>query len=277
LPLAERVKRKATLLFDAHEFAPAEWEEFAKWRLLIRPYVLWCLKALKSVDLMTTICAGIQGEYKKSYGIDSEVITNACRYFDLAPKPVQEPIRMIYTGIAHPGRHIDQAVQILKMLDLRFHLDMILVPGMEKVIAEIKELAKDEPRIRFLEPVPLEEIVPFCNRYDIGFFPLIPTNRNVHHGLGNKFFEFIQARLCLALSPLQEMARLTKQYDCGVVAQDFSDEAFASMLNALSSSEIRRKKENASQAALALSLDANWAALDRFLESCDVAAQIASK
>ena len=67
--------------------------------------------------------------------------------------------------------------------------------------------------------------------------------------LPNKLFEFIQARLAVAIWPSPEMARITEAYDLGVVSDQFSVEAAAGKLNALTTEDIVRFKQNAHQAA----------------------------
>ena len=54
----------------------------------------------------------------------------------------------------------------------------------------------------------MHEIVDTIAEYDIGLFILSPINFNYYHALPNKLFEFIQARLAIAVSPSPEMARI---------------------------------------------------------------------
>ena len=67
--------------------------------------------------------------------------------------------------------------------------------------------------------------------------------------LPNKFFEFIQARLAIAIVPSPEMARLTREFDCGVVAEDFSSLSLARALTGLTAQGIDWMKRGADRAA----------------------------
>jgi uncharacterized UPF0146 family protein len=67
--------------------------------------------------------------------------------------------------------------------------------------------------------------------------------------LPNKFFEFIQARLAIAIGPSPEMAAIVKEHDLGVVADDFTPQALAAKLNALTVDDIMHYKHNANKAA----------------------------
>ena len=73
----------------------------------------------------------------------------------------------------------------------------------------------------------------------------------------NKFFEFIQARLVVAISPSSEMEFYTKKYNLGVVADNFTPQSMAEKLNKLTISEIEQFKKNVDAAAILLSDDEN--------------------
>ena len=46
----------------------------------------------------------------------------------------------------------------------------------------------------------------------------------------NKFFEYIQARIVPAIGPSPEMARIAREWDCGIVADDYTPEALAAAI-----------------------------------------------
>ena len=95
----------------------------------------------------------------------------------------------------------------------------------------------------------MPEIVSTLNAYDVGLYLMPPTSFNQKMSLPNKIFEYIQARLALAVWPSPEMARVVREHDCGVVADDFSLAAMAAKLNSLSPEDIMRYKQNSHRAA----------------------------
>jgi hypothetical protein len=103
----------------------------------------------------------------------------------------------------------------------------------------------------------MHEIVPFTNQYDIGLFLVPPTNFNLEHTLPNKFFEFIQARLAVAIGPSIEMKKIVEEYDCGVVSSDFTPKTLAKQLNALTTEKITYYKNQSHKAASVLNADTN--------------------
>jgi hypothetical protein len=100
--------------------------------------------------------------------------------------------------------------------------------------------------------VPTERIPEETRDYELGLFLLEPTNFNYLHALPNKFFEFVQARLAVAIGPSPEMARLVRAHDLGVVAEDFTPAALARALQTLTVGKIAHYKQNAHRAAAIL-------------------------
>jgi hypothetical protein len=116
---------------------------------------------------------------------------------------------------------------------------------------------KGKSNIRILPPIPMREIVPYLNSYDIGLFLLSPKAYNYRMALPNKLFEYIQARLGIAIWPSPEMATIVHKYNIGVVADDFSVASAAKSLNQLSVQDIMGFKYRSHGTASILSSDMN--------------------
>ncbi|MFM7329219.1 MAG: hypothetical protein ACKO3B_10855 [Bacteroidota bacterium] len=257
LPLAFNLARGARVLFDAHEYSPRHFEDKWWWRLFFQPlYVHLCSTWIPRVSAMTTVGKGLAREYHKHFGHLPEVITNAPVRSGLTPTPVVDgKIRLVHHGIANPSRRLDLMLDMMKHLDQRFTLDLILLtsdfasPATRKFIAAFKAEASANPAIRVLPPLPSHELVAAINHYDIGVFLLPPVNFNYENTLPNKFFEFIQAGLGIAIGPTPEMAAIVNANGLGVVAPDFTAEALARQLNALTGQQVEVFKQAAAQTA----------------------------
>lgn len=259
LPLAFELTSNGThVVFDAHEYSPREFEDKFVWRMLFqRYYYFLCSSYIPKVDAMMTVCEGIAQEYHKNFGVNPVVITNAPHYQNLHPTSVdKDAIKIVHHGLAHKSRKIELMIEVFKLLDQRFYLDFYLVGDVE-YINQLRSLAKDLPRIRFCPPVNMKKLSEVSNKYDIGLFLLFPINFNYAMALPNKFFEFVQARLAIAIGPSLEMARLVTQYDCGVVAKDFEPSSLAKVLNDLSSEKIAYFKTQSNIAAKSLCFERN--------------------
>ena len=179
----------------------------------------------------------------------------------------RDEIKLIYHGMASPERGIEVMIEAMDYVDSRFHLDLMLVANyQQEYFIKLQEMAKQRENVRIIPPVPFEEIIPFTSQYDIGFYILKPANFNHLYALPNKIFEFIQARLMVAIGPSPEMARLVKQYNLGIIAKDFSPQEMAKSLNTLTKEQILQYKENANKTAKILNAEKEGEKLLKILE-----------
>ena len=261
LPLALKIKKDAKLIFDAHEYAPREFEDRLLFRLLFQNYKTYlCQTYIPKVDRMITVCQNIADTYEKETGVKPSIITNAPDYEDIFPKLLTSntsKIRLIHHGSAMHSRRLDKLITLMNFLDQRFELNLMLTGSSNGYIRYLKELAKNCSNINFLEPVPMPKIVEYINSFDIGIYILEPSNFNNLNALPNKLFEFIQARLAIAIAPSPEMAKIVKNYDLGVVAEDFEPKTLAQKIMDLNYQKINYYKQKSHEFAYELSAENN--------------------
>ena len=177
-------------------------------------------------------------------GIEFDFTSFVSHYID------KNHIKIIHHGYASPDRCIEIMIETMDYVDNRFSLDLMLVANWNlEYYEELKAMAQNRNNVRIIPPVAFEEIVPFSSKYDIGMFLVPPTTYNLQMCLPNKFFEFIQARLALAIGPSPEMAKYLTAYDLGIVAPNFTPQSMAKALNALTKEQILIYKENANKTA----------------------------
>jgi hypothetical protein len=271
LPLAVRLADTAgaAVVYDAHEFAPREFDDSWKWRLLRGPYATTLTRRyVPRAAAVTTVGEAIAAAFADLTGVRPTVVTNAPAYHpDLSPSPVApDRVRLVHHGAAIPARKIENMVRLGPLLDPRFELTFCLVDGVPDYRRHLERMAAGQPRTTFVPPVPMPELPRWLNQFDLGVFLLEPTNFNYRHALPNKFFEFIQGRLGIAIGPTPEMARIVRDTGTGIVADDFRPEPLAAALNRLSAADVERFKRAAHEAAPRLSADANretWLAVCR--------------
>lgn len=265
LPLAFALQGDAKIIFDAHEYAPRHFENNKIWKTFFQPfYIHLCQKYIPKAAAMLTVGRGLANEYAKAFGVEPVIITNATRYVEIEPSDVQpNRIRLVHHGIANPSRRLELMIEMMKHLDQRFTLDMILMTSdfaSEKTKAYIRSFtaeAQKDPRITILPPVKSDDVVHTINQYDIGVFLIPPVNFNYANTLPNKLFDFIQARLAVAIGPTPEMAAIVETHRNGVVAENFEPLALANKLSSLSHSDIVRFKGNSATAARLLNAEKN--------------------
>ena len=257
LPLALKVGGNAPVLADAHEYSPREFDDRFLWRVLIGRYQDYlCRTYLPRAAAVTTVCEGISDAYRDNYGVVPQVVLNAPAYQDIHPSPVVPgQVRMIHHGAALRARHLEVMIDLMASLDDRFTLDLMLVESDAQYMRELRERAVSDSRIRFVEPVRMEDIPRRINAYDVGLYLLPPSNFNHEYALPNKLFEFIQARLAIAIGPSPEMARIVQAYSLGVVAETFEMGDMASALSKLTETQVETFKSSTRAAAAQLNFD----------------------
>jgi hypothetical protein len=246
LPVAHRLARGAPVWADMHEWAAEEFSHDRVWRTFVAPLMAHnCATYLPRSAAVTTVCDALAEKYDATYGVRSVVVRNAGPWVDLTPSPVDEDhLRLVHSGGAQAGRYIDLLIRATLALGPRFSLDLFLVPGGDggRHLAYLRELAAGSEQVRFHDPVAPAELPFAMNACDVGVFCMPPINVNARYALPNKFFDFVQARLAVAVGPAEEMARLTEKLGLGPVSADFSEAAFTDALGRLDAEAVRAFK-----------------------------------
>ncbi|KXJ57069.1 MAG: hypothetical protein AXW17_13270 [Colwellia sp. Phe_37] len=253
LPLAFEIKNSAKIIFDAREYYPKQNEESLLFRLFEKSErTRLCSKYLNYCDTVVTVSPSLANEYRREFNVKAELVRSTPSYYECSTHlPSAKKVRMVHHGAANRNRHLEKLIEVFSKLDERFTLDFYLV-GDANYIDELKLLAAPFKKINFKIPVIFNDIIPMLNRYDIGFFYVEPTTFNLRYCLPNKFFEFIQARLMVAIGPSPDMAELVEQYDCGIISPAFKIEKMAEKLNGLTAAQILKFKNNSNLAAKTL-------------------------
>lgn len=267
LPLAARIAGSRSRIFlDAHEYAPRQFEDRLYWRIFFKRFTMHlCKKFIPMIHGMSTINRGLAKAYEAEFSVKPIIITNATNYVDLDPMPRENyPIRMVHHGIFTISRQPEIMIELMKLLDERFTLDLIyLMPdsasGKTRATYEsFKSKALNTGKIKILPALKGHEIVPTLHEhYDMGIILVPPINFNYENGLPNKLFDCIQARLAMAVGPLREIANITREFGIGVVSEDFTAKSLADALTPLTLDEVSTFKRNANLAASKLNAESN--------------------
>ena len=252
------------IYFDAHEYAPKELDSSLKWRLFQKRKIIWALRKCRDdISIMSTVCEGIAREYEKFFGFPHDfvkVITNASEYnTDLRPTEINnDVIRLIHHGGASKVRKLELMVKMMKHLNRsRYELTFMLVKDKPDYYDYLVRISHKYRNIKFIAPVHFENITKTLNNYDIGLFLILPEHYNYKHCLPNKLFEFIQARLAIAIGPSVEMAKIVNDYKLGVVSKNFSPKSLARRIMQLTPEKIMKYKSNSNKNARYLSAEEN--------------------
>lgn len=250
LTIINQYKKGAKVIFDAREYYPLQYGHNMNFRLFEKPECIRVLnKSLSKCDKVITVSPGLAEAYHKNFNVLPEVVLSVPQYQDeKITNESDDVIKILYHGMANRNRKIENFVKIIDLLSVNAELHLYMV-GDESYISELKTFASDNKKIYFHEPVAFKDIIHSVNQFDIGICFYEPTSFNVKHCLPNKFFEYIQARLVVAIGPSPDMADIVREFNCGIISDDFSVDSMAESINALSRKEITELKINSDKAA----------------------------
>lgn len=258
LPLAASLSTRARLLFDAREFYPRHFENSLTWRLLYKPLNHYlCKTYLPHCSRVMTVSRGFANAYRQHYGATVTVVLSVPPFADLSPSPVDpRTTRIVHHGNATPARRIETMIHVMDHLPGHYSLDLFLMPTDSGYHRWLCSEAARRPNVRVLPPVQYADILSTTNRYDVGMFLCPPTTFNLLHTVPNKLFEFIQARLAVAIGPLPDQSEVLREAGCGLIAEDFEPTTMARLLSSTSAQEVERLKARADRAARTLNAEA---------------------
>jgi hypothetical protein len=269
LPLSMELKSRCGVIYDAHEYSPLEFSENWKWLFTVgKINEYFCSKHLKKITGMITVCDGIANKYKQIFKVNPKVVYNAAFFHNLFPKDIGSNIKLVHHGLALESRCLELMIDVMNYLDDRFTLDFYLVERNSDYYLKLKKLCEHNKNIRFMKPVEINQLPKLINQYDVGLYLLKPANFNSEFAMPNKFFEFVQGRVAIAVGPSPEMAELVRKYEMGVVAESFEPKAMAAELSKLTSDQLWRFKQGAHKAALELNYEQAGSVMLSEIERC---------
>lgn len=266
LAVCVAAKGNRKLLYDAHEYTPGQFPK-TQAHLAQRTHARYVLrKNLGACDRVTTIGGGIAALYRSMFGVECGVVTNAPAFRDLRPsRGAEDRIRLVHHGVAARNRDLEKLIDVMRLLDDRFTLDFYLVPFDEMYYSKLRSHVAANPRIHFHEPVDMRRLPEELNQYDIGCYLFKPNSINIAFALPNKFFEFIQARIAIAVGPVPEMGRYVREYGLGIVSGSYEPASMAAELAKLDRNAIMKFKRAADASAYELSAAPNAKILERMV------------
>ncbi len=244
-----------------HEWAPEERTHILIWRLLVAPLMTHlCATYLPRAAAVTAVCQSIAELYDERFGLHTRVMRNSGPWRDLpVTDEIESRIRLVHSGTAVHGRRLELMFEVMSELDERYSLDLYLLPGGDggAYLDSLKSRAAGDPRIRFNDAVAPQTLPDVLNGYDVGVFWIPPTHTNARYALPNKFFDFVQARLAIAVGPSIEMARLIERYRLGEVSAGFEAAQCRDSILRLGPTEIAAAKRASDAAAHELSFESD--------------------
>lgn len=259
LACAHRVAKGAPVWVDLHEYAPEERTHILSWRLLVAPLMDYmCREYLPKSAASTTVAEGIAELYHQNYGVRPELMRNAAPLQDLSPTELDgQRIRLVHSGGAVHGRNLEAMIDAVRQLPEQYTLDLYLIAAADggAYLRSLDERAAGDSRITIHDAVSPQELPRVLNQYDVGVFWMPPTHTNGRLALPNKLFDYVQARLAVAIGPSVEMVRIVSEHGLGVVSDSFELADIVASLRSLTPERVAQFKQASDAAAPLLSFD----------------------
>ncbi len=268
LPFACTYKQKhnAKILVDLREFYPLEYEDKQFQEGLGKFFTFLCATYLKEADLCITISKNIARRYKQDFGIESKIYYSLPPFVKLKTSPTSTPIKIIYHGFISKDRDSLNLLELARILGNGYKVFCMVLSNDSGFLSEFHTKAQHIENLEILPPVKLEEIVRFCNRFDIGVISLRPNSFNNANAMPNKLFEYIQSRLCVVSSPIASIKDFLESYRLGIVADEFGADSLAQAIQSLTIHDIDLYKAESNTRAKELSLITNQKKILGFLQ-----------
>lgn len=259
LPIAFKIANgKSKVMFDPQEIYFAEYDSNKEWVRDHQPRIVnICKKYIPQCDLVSFYAQEVYECYRDFCHIKKHIITTSAGYFhDIQPSEIDpDHIKIVHHGIADYNRNLHLAIEMMEQVDKRFHYYFMLMVTNYDYFGFLKDKARNNPNVHFLEPVPTDKIVVAINPFDIGHFCIPPVHTNYKYTCPNKYWEFVQGRLCVAVGPYVTLKKITEKYNTGIVFDDFNIESQSRQLNSLTASSIKDYKMQSHKHAYELSAE----------------------
>lgn len=225
LPIAVKLKKLtgAKLIYDAHELQTernggqgirkrlSQWQEN---------------RLLPFVDHLITVSPSIRDWYAQRYpSTPISLVRNIPQHIDT--NTVAKPFRAIlgvpddallflYLGGIGKGRCVEVILNGFASQGVKHH---VLFMGSGPLLQQVKNYAKECPRIHFQPPVPPDEVIAYARGADIGLSLIESTCLSYRFCLPNKLFESLLSGLPVLASNLPDQAKIVIDHQAGWVIE----------------------------------------------------------
>jgi glycosyltransferase involved in cell wall biosynthesis len=229
--VAHKLRHGSRLIYDAHEIyydivPGAHSRSWKQTMAILENYLSW------QADCVIGVSESHAALMRQTYTLVRKVLCVPNCFGmgqEVAPPPPRSPetpLRVYYHGASDAWRGLSKMVRGLALVP-----DVVLVLRCypSEPLEEARRLAQTlgiAERVKILPLVPPERMIDAIRaEADVGIHACEPpTALNIKVGLSNKFIEYLMAGIPVITAPLEEQARIVRQYDAGYVLPDNSPE-----------------------------------------------------
>lgn len=257
------------VVVDMHEYAPLELEEDWRFRMLLMRYNFFlCSRYLRLATAVTTVSHGLAKRYQTEFGVSPAVILNARDYRSLQRHTSSSAnFRLVHTGLAARARQLDVMIEAVAQVPT-MTLDLYLVPAryQSRTIRKLRRLADSTTNVRVLPAVDSASLPEVINNYDLALIYVAHDSFTLRHGMPNKLFDSIQARVGIVCGPSDDIAEFCTSHQIGVSTSSFGVAELVHLLRRLDVATVDQLKVNCERVATAYHASIEGEKLCRIVE-----------
>lgn len=243
---AKILKNNAKLIYDSHEVQTSRTGYKGKKYYYLEKFLI------KKIDRMIMTTKTRADYTRKLYGIESKIVHNYPFYndevklkdtvniYDKLGLNSDEPI-LLYQGGIQEGRGLENIIKA----SLKFKRGVVVFIGDGKIKPKLKKMVREnslEERIKFLDKVPVEELIYYTRQAYLGFQVLQNVCFNHYSALSNKLFEYIMSEVPVVACDFPEIKKIVEKEKIGISIDASNPNNIASAVNYfLDNPEIRKE------------------------------------
>lgn len=232
-----KITQKRPLIYDAHEIYPEQLPKQSRSETWHQFYSELERVLLPFTDGRMTVCDALGEYFQKHYKSGSFISVKNCPSIELLPtqdilQRRNSPQKILYHGAYFAYRGLEEVIEASPKVDNAIFLFRGF-GGLEKTLRQLVEKKGLDQKVKFLDPVPMLDLVPKASECDIGLNPFISYCLNTEYCLPNKLFEYMMAGLAIGNADLIELRQITATVDNGITFDSRDPDQIASGLNLL--------------------------------------------
>ena len=234
--------------YDSHELAVAEHAQDPRWQLLFPATITQIeRRGAQLACSVTTVSRGIARDMRERYNMPIEpfVIRNLPACLPLPPRPIGNPITVLYHGLFKPDRGLLELVDSVPSWPVEYRLVLRGWSPRADFQATLETaigMSIAANRISVVQKVHANDVVASANKADIGVFLPDLTSLQNRYAMPNKLFEYLNAGLMVIVPAETEMAGFVATANCGLVLSDCSPAGLATALRVLTFADVMEFK-----------------------------------
>lgn len=162
-----------------------------------------------------------------------------------------ESIILIYQGALNEGRGLRLLIELMQNIDNKFKLIVLGNGPLKQSLRDL--LAPSNQQVKFIDSVPIEQLLDYTRGADIGINLLEDFNLSKKLASPNKLFEYIHARIPVICSNTIENSKVLKNFEIGVLTENNKKSIKNSII------ELAKKKKKSFEAEMNRAIkNYNW-------------------